>query len=267
MRAGATSGDAVGGGACDGRRRLRGRPGAGARLAALAPGLDLGVDVAGGRDDGRAAGELAARLDDPRVEVLHHPAYAVGGGLAVEQAVELGVLLAQPDRRGRDAGDLLALDEPLHPPVRVVLVGQLAAACRRRAGRRTRRAPWPAAPAGPPSGSGCGSAPRPPTGRCARRARPRAVSGRCAEVRTRTRRADGTWSPPRWSVAPVYESPRTTRPLGQGPISTPAVVAEVVPPGPVAVTVQVIVAPTSPAASVSLFVVWPTTVVPLRCQA
>src|SRR6185312_3601337 len=86
---------------------------------------DLGLDVAGRGDDRRSAGELAAGVDDAGVEVRHDPAYAVRARLAVEDRVELGVLLAQPDRGRRDAGDLLALDQPLHPPVGVVLVGQV----------------------------------------------------------------------------------------------------------------------------------------------
>src|SRR6476620_5851204 len=66
--------------------------------AALLPRLDLGLDVAGRGDDRRSAGELAAGVDDAGVEVRHDPAYAVRARLAVQDRVELGVLLAQPDR-------------------------------------------------------------------------------------------------------------------------------------------------------------------------
>ena len=64
--------------------------------------------VAGRRHDGRSAGELAPRLDDPAVEVLDRAAYAVLGRLAVQHPVELGVLGAQQDGLRRDTGDPLA---------------------------------------------------------------------------------------------------------------------------------------------------------------
>ena len=264
-----TSG-AGGAGRCDGAAvpaaaRRRRRPALG---AALAPGLDLGVDVPGGGDDRRPAGELAAGVDDPGVEVRPPPGVRRRGS---------------PPGRARASSSASSLRSPIAGGAMPVIFSRSMSRFTHQSGSclsgSSQRLPGAgqvvelaalhrlAAPAGRPSGSGCGSAPARRSGRCARRARPRSRSGRCAEVRTRTRRADGTWSPPRWSVAPVTRAPRTTRPLGQGPITTPAVVAEVVPPGPVAVTVQVIVAPTSPAASVSLFVVWPATVVPLRCQA
>ena len=89
------------------------------------PGLDLGLDVAGAGDDRWASGQLSPGLHDAFVEVLDDLAYGVRGHLAVEGRVELGVLLAQADRSRRDAGDLLPLDEPLQPPVRVVPVGQV----------------------------------------------------------------------------------------------------------------------------------------------
>ena len=41
--------------------------------------------------------------------------------MTVEPRVELGVVLAQLEGGRQDAGDLLALDEPLDPPVGVVL--------------------------------------------------------------------------------------------------------------------------------------------------
>src|SRR3954447_843794 len=94
-------------------------------FAALPPGLDLVVGVPRRGDHRWAAGELAASLDDPPVEVLDHPSYAVLGRLPVEHGVEFGILEAKADRRRGDAGDLLALDELLHPPVRVVLLGQV----------------------------------------------------------------------------------------------------------------------------------------------
>src|SRR3954454_21869430 len=92
---------------------------------ALPPGLDLVVGVPRRGDHRWATGELAASLDDPPVEVLDHPSYAVLGRLPVEHGGELGILEAQADRGRGDAGDLLALDELLHPPVRVVLLGQV----------------------------------------------------------------------------------------------------------------------------------------------
>src|SRR4051794_20746999 len=94
-------------------------------LPALPPGLDFAVGVPGRGDHRRTASELATCLDDPPVEVLDHPSYAVLGRLSVEDGVELGILEAQADRRRGDAGDLLALDELLHPPVRVVLLRQV----------------------------------------------------------------------------------------------------------------------------------------------
>ena len=84
------------------------------------------------------------------------------GGLAVEQRVELGVVLAQLQRGREHAGDLLALDQLLQPPVPVVRRAEVTrAACPPRAGCRTRRAPSPAGSAGRPSASGAGSGLRP----------------------------------------------------------------------------------------------------------
>src|SRR5512145_40427 len=84
------------------------------------PRGDLCVLVTGRCDHRRPAGELTARLDDPAVEVRDGSSYPLLGGLAVERTVELGVLLAQRERRGEHAGDALALDEALDPPVGVV---------------------------------------------------------------------------------------------------------------------------------------------------
>src|SRR3954451_8508095 len=64
------------------RRRGGGAGGLATGGAARLPGLDLGLDVAGGGDDRRSAGELAAGVDHAGVEVAHHPAYAVRAGLA-----------------------------------------------------------------------------------------------------------------------------------------------------------------------------------------
>src|SRR4051812_40952350 len=59
------------------RRRGGGAGGLATGGAARLPGIDLGLDVAGGGDDRRSAGELAAGVDHAGVEVAHHPAYAV----------------------------------------------------------------------------------------------------------------------------------------------------------------------------------------------
>src|SRR6476619_1505839 len=95
-----------------------------ARRTTGAPGRDLGVDVAGLRDHRRPSLELAPGLDEALVEVLEQLAHDPLRALAVELGVELGVLLAQRERRREDTGDLLALDQLLHPPVRVVLGAQ-----------------------------------------------------------------------------------------------------------------------------------------------
>src|SRR4051794_21564484 len=53
-------------------------------LPALPPGLDFAVGVPGRGDHRRTAGQLTTCLDDPSVEVLDHPSYAVLGRLPVE---------------------------------------------------------------------------------------------------------------------------------------------------------------------------------------
>src|SRR4029079_12123074 len=95
-----------------------------ARRTTGAPSGNLGLDVAGPRDHRRASLELAPGLDHALVEVLEQLADHPLRALAVERRVELGVLLAQCERRREDAGDLLALDQLLHPPVGVVLRAQ-----------------------------------------------------------------------------------------------------------------------------------------------
>ena len=71
-------------------------------------------------DHGRAALQLPTDLDDPLVEVVELAAHLALGRDLVQPVVELGVLLAQGDRRWEE-GDVLALDELLDPPVGVVL--------------------------------------------------------------------------------------------------------------------------------------------------
>ena len=61
---------------------------------------------------------------DARVEVVDLAADLALGGDPVEAVVELGVLLAEREGRREDAGDLLALDQLLQPPVGVVLAAQ-----------------------------------------------------------------------------------------------------------------------------------------------
>ena len=91
------------------------------RLPPLAPARHLGLDVTRHGDQRRAVDRRVARLHHPGVELLEQATYLALGGVPVESGVELGVVLAQLEGRRQDAGDLLALDEPLDPPVRVVL--------------------------------------------------------------------------------------------------------------------------------------------------
>jgi hypothetical protein len=58
--------------------------------------------------------------DNPRVELLDQLADVGLGVLLVDPSVQLGVVPAQQERLGADAGDVLTLDEGLEPPVRVV---------------------------------------------------------------------------------------------------------------------------------------------------
>src|SRR5690349_21824764 len=90
-----------------------------ARGTALVPAGDRGLDIAGHGDQGWAFGEAVAGGDDAVVEVGDVLADVGLGGEGVELGVELGVLLAEGEA-GREEGDVLALDELLDPPVRVV---------------------------------------------------------------------------------------------------------------------------------------------------
>src|SRR5687768_8660835 len=91
------------------------------RLAAgqhpVAPPCELGVDVARHGHERRAVHGGVASLHHASVELLELAAYLGLGGVAVEPGVELGVVLAELEGGREDAGDLLALDQALDPPV------------------------------------------------------------------------------------------------------------------------------------------------------
>src|SRR3569623_805649 len=87
----------------------------------LAPRGDLGLDVAGHRDQRRSVDGGVAGLHHPGVEVLEQAAHLGLSGVPGEPTVELGVVLAQLEGRREYAADLLPLDQLLDPPVGVVL--------------------------------------------------------------------------------------------------------------------------------------------------
>ena len=140
----------------------------------LAPGSDLGVDVAGAGDHRRPARSCRRISTTRRLKSSTSRRTSLSAVIRVQPVVELGVLLAQGEG-GRQEGDVLALDELLDPPVGVVLdaevldrlalSGQVVelAALHRLADLQVD----PRRPAGR-------SGRRPRTDRCGRRARPRA---------------------------------------------------------------------------------------------
>ena len=104
-------------------RRRRARVGD-VRPPAFRPRLHGRVHVARHRHQRRSLGQPVAGRDHPLVEVLELTAHVVLAGQPVQPVVELGVLLAERDA-GREDRDVLALDELLDPPVRVVVLAEV----------------------------------------------------------------------------------------------------------------------------------------------
>ncbi len=216
---------------CDAASAARARrPRARSRQASTSPSTSrVGVTTGG------PPVQLTPGVDDPGVEVRHHAAYAVGGRLAVEGArrARRPPCAARSPRGAMPVICSRSMSCFTHQSGSC-LSGRSQRLARRRAGRRTRRAPWPAAPAGRPIGSGCAPARRPPNGRCGRPARPRAEASLAACSARPPSSASLTPGRCRWVPATYHgryrrgpRTPREVRRAGQT-AATSAVTAHTV---------------------------------------